>query len=760
VLDDVHWAAKPTLLLLRHLLRAAAPLRMLVVATYRDTDLDRTHPLAEMLADLRRAPGVERLALAGLDEQGVADFLEHTAGHSLEDAGLELAHMIRAETEGNPFFVGEVLRHLVETGALVFRDERWTSDLTIDQVGIPEGVREVIGRRLSHLDPATNQVLTVASVVGREFDVGVLAALADGGQDAVLDALEAGEASGLVTPVPGRAASYRFSHALVRSTLYDELTTSRRLRLHRDVARVLVDRPDADARLPELARHFSEAAALGEVDRAVEFCRRAGDAARDELAFEEAASYYERALSALDLADDPSQAVRADLLLASGKALVAIADRRGRDVLLAAAAAARSIGDVPRFADAALAMHEEMARGGFTHVDHELISMLEDALEELGGQDPGRRARLLAALASSLIWSEDGARRRELLDESLALAREVAEPAVLAPVLMRQVFGYDHADAGCIELAVAHYAELVGMSESITDPATLVFAYEGQLMNSVALGDRARGDEALAAVEALAERLRQPAFEAHARILRSAHLLLSGRLDDAEREIHDLEAFQQAHQLAPNGPASLMYRLYYERGRLGEIQPLIEALVESQPDVPTWRVAMAGVYANTDQYDAARPHIEALVADDYAIVARNQLWVVTVAGVARTAAVVGMLDVAERALDLMAPFGHIIAVTGLSYEQPVGMSTGVAAAALGRWEQAEHLFAQALDVSRRAGAPTFVAITEVSWAKALVDRGRAEDADRARELATSALATAEELGLGRVEVLSRRILGS
>jgi tetratricopeptide (TPR) repeat protein len=298
------------------------------------------------------------------------------------------------------------------------------------------------------------------------------------------------------------------------------------------------------------------------------------------------------------------------------------------------------------------------------------------------------------------------------------------------------------------------------MSEAITDPATLVFAYEGQLMNAVALGDRARADEALAAVEALAERLRQPAFEAHARILRAAHLLLTGRLDDAEREIHDLEAFQQVHQLAPNGPASLMYRLYYERGRLGEIQALIEALVDSQPDVPTWRVAMAGVYANTDQHDAARPHIEALTANDYGIVARNQLWVVTVAGVARTAAVVGMLDVAERALDLMAPFGHTIAVTGLSYEQPVGMSTGVAAAALGRWEQAEHLFAQALDVSRRAGAPTFVAITEVSWAQALVDRGRAEDAERARELATGALTTAQQLGLGRVEVLSRRVLGS
>ena len=166
VLDDVHWAAKPTLLMLRHVLRASNTLRILIVATYRDTDLDRTHPLAEMLADLRREPTVERLALAGLDEQGVTEFLERTAGHGLDDPGVALAHAVHAETEGNPFFIGEVLRHLLESGAIVFRDGRYSVDRTLDAVGIPEGVREVIGRRLSTLDPATNEVLSAASVVG------------------------------------------------------------------------------------------------------------------------------------------------------------------------------------------------------------------------------------------------------------------------------------------------------------------------------------------------------------------------------------------------------------------------------------------------------------------------------------------------------------------------------------------------------------------------------------------------------------------
>lgn len=757
VLDDVHWAAKPTLLLLRHVLRAPAALRVLVVATYRDTDLDRTHPLAEMLADLRREPGVERLALTGLDVQGVADFLEYRAGHSLDDAGTELARVVQAETEGNPFFVGEVLNHLVETGALVFRDGRWTSDLSVDQVGIPEGVREVIGRRLSHLPSSANEVLSVASVIGRDFDVGLLATIIPGGEDAVLDALEAAERTGLVLPVPGRAANYRFSHALVRTTLYDELTTSRRLRLHRDVGRALADRPDAGARLQELARHFGEAAALGEVDRAIEYCRRAGDAARDELAFEEAAAHYERALGALELADDADLTARADLLLAMGHALSAIADPRGVEVLASAVAAARACGDVARFADAVL-VAAEGSRRGFVATDVELVAWLEEALDAVGAADGGRRALLLAGLTFALLWEPDRERRRGVAAEALTLARTHDDPAVLARVLRGQAYGYDHTDVAFVPRYVAEGTELVELARAVDDPMLLFWAHEHRLLGAVMVGDRATADTDLAAIEALAARLRRPAFEARARTLRCAELLLSGRLDDADAAIDALAVYQQQHRFEDLATPTLRYRLYYERGRLGEIEPLIAALVEEQPAVVAWRIALIGVYTNTDQLERAREHLEVLAADDFAMVPRNNHWVLTIAGAARTAGAVGALDIAARALDALLPFGHIIAGTGQSYEQPVGMSIGTAAAALGRWDEAEQLFGQALDLSERLGAPTFVAVTRVAWAQALKTRGTTGDGERARELATLSLATAEELGLGRVEELSRRVL--
>jgi class 3 adenylate cyclase/tetratricopeptide (TPR) repeat protein len=761
VLDDVHWAAKPTLLMLRHLLRASNELRVLIVATYRDTDLDRTHPLADMLADLRREPTVERLALTGLDEQGVTEFLERTAGHALDHPGRALAVAVHGETEGNPFFIGEVLLHLVESGAIVFRDGRYSVARALDDVGIPEGVREVIGRRLSTLDPATNEVLSAASVIGREFEVGLLTTLSDGEEEVVLDALEAAERTGLVSAVPGRAAQYRFSHALVRSTLYDELTTSRRLRLHRAVARALAERPDAPTRLPELARHFSECAALGEVDRAVEYCRRAGDAALAEVAFEEAANYYERALGALELADDPDLATRADLLTAAGAALVIITDPRGRDLLYAAAEIARDLGDPARLADAAISLHRDASTREMLRVDEPMVALLEEALDTVDADDLARRALLTSALVPELLWSPDRERRLTLADEALDLARRAGDDLVLARVLAQQSAGYDNTDPRIIDRYADESAEIIALASTLDDPALLFGAYTHRILGSILVGNRTTLDADLDAVDALAARLRQPALEFRSRTLRTAQTLISGRLDDAERQIAELGEYWAAHRLTQTGTIGVLaFRLHYERGRLADFEPFLLQLIAEQASIVTWRVALLSVYASTDRLDDAREHLHVLAADDFAIVPRDVLWVVSIAGIARIAGLAGELDIAQRAYNYMLPFRGVIAGTGQSAEQPVALSIGTAAAALGRFEDAEQLYAEAIDLSERLGAPTFVAATRVQWAQTLLDPAGPHDVTRARELAQQALATAEELGLGRVAELSRRVLST
>ena len=176
LLDDLHWADRPTLALLKHVLGETDGLRLLVLGTYRDTDLSRDHPLTGVLADLRREEGVERLALRGLGEHEVRSIVEAVVGHELDAIGQELAREIAEETDGNPFFVGEILRHLSESGALVQgADGRWELAHGLEELGLPQSVREVVGRRVDRLGEDCRAVLSAAAVIGRDFDLDLLA---------------------------------------------------------------------------------------------------------------------------------------------------------------------------------------------------------------------------------------------------------------------------------------------------------------------------------------------------------------------------------------------------------------------------------------------------------------------------------------------------------------------------------------------------------------------------------------------------------
>ncbi|HJW62292.1 MAG TPA: AAA family ATPase, partial [Actinomycetes bacterium] len=300
VLDDLHWASKPVLLLLRHVLRAAVAeeegVRLLVLATYRDTELGRNHALAGVMADVRRLPGVEQLAMAGLSAIEVTELLAQAAGHELDDDGRRLAESLHAETEGNPFFVGEVLRHLAETGMVRRKDDRWVVARG-GSVAVPEGVRDVVGRRLGRLSAQTNQVLSVAAVLGRDFDVELLAALRDVPEDSLLDALDEAVWAGLVQETG--ADRYRFAHVLVRATLVEELSATRRRRLHWRVGEALEKlRPDDVA---ALAYHFSQAGPDGEgMSRAVRYGLAAAEQALQARALGDAEARFRQVLGLLD----------------------------------------------------------------------------------------------------------------------------------------------------------------------------------------------------------------------------------------------------------------------------------------------------------------------------------------------------------------------------------------------------------------------------------------------------------------------------
>lgn len=308
ILDDLHWAAKPTLLLLRHLLRFGDEARVQIIGTYRSTDLDRSHPLAAMLADLHRDGTATRLQLGGLDEGDVTAYVAE-AGYHDEELGRALATV----TGGNPFFLIEALRHVEESGG------RW------DPSTLPQGVREAVSRRLSRLTAETNKALAAAAVVGSRFALTLVEQVV--GEDLV-DAFDEAGKAGIVIEEPG--GRYRFNHALVRQSLLAELPSVRRMRLHQRIAGTLEGEAGADDELlAELAYHYFECAWAGNAVKAVEYCRRAADQAMSRVAYEGAADLYDRALHALEELDDElpdRDALQAELLIAHCEALLAAGD--------------------------------------------------------------------------------------------------------------------------------------------------------------------------------------------------------------------------------------------------------------------------------------------------------------------------------------------------------------------------------------------------------------------------------------------------
>ncbi|MGO9341257.1 MAG: ATP-binding protein, partial [Acidimicrobiales bacterium] len=414
ILDDLQWADKGSLLLLRHLTTAEQAMRVLILGTFRDTELSRSHPLLETLAALRRHSGVSRIEMSGLDDEGVLSFLEAAAGQTLDDVGVRLAHVVYRETDGNPFFVSEVLRHLSETG-VIYRDDsgRWTSEASLELMTLPDSVREVIGARVGRLGQDTERVLSVAAVIGRDFDVAVLARATRTSDDDLLDILEAAAAAALVRESADSTGGYNFAHALIQHTLYEELGPNRRARAHRQVAEAMEEicGEHPGSRVGELARHWFMATQPIDLAKAIRYSRQAGDAALGALAPADAVRFYAQALDLYSQATDPDPVLGVDLAIGIGTAQRQTGDPAFRETLLDAARRAAQLDDTERLVAAALANDRGMV-SSIRGIDSAKIEVLEMALAHLP-PDNQNRALVLAFLCQEIAYGSPLERRLE-----------------------------------------------------------------------------------------------------------------------------------------------------------------------------------------------------------------------------------------------------------------------------------------------------------------------------------------------------------
>ncbi|HEV8623900.1 MAG TPA: AAA family ATPase [Acidimicrobiia bacterium] len=754
VLDDLHWAAKPTLLLLRHVLRSPEPLRLLVVATYRDSEIGRGHPMSDFLAELRRDGGVERVALSGLDAAGVAAFIEAAAGHSLDEEEVqELPSVVWRETEGNPFFVAEVLRHLSESRAIEQRDGRWVLRAGVGELGIPEGVRDVVGRRLSHLAEASNRVLAVAAVVGLEFEPAVVERAGSVGEDELFGALEEASLARLLVEVPG--PRYRFSHALVRATLYDELTGARRVALHRRVAEAIesVHSGALDDHLPALAHHWARAAApAADTARAIDYATRAGDRALTQLAPDEAAAYYGQALELLQVAD-PAEGQRLRLLIALGEAQRQAGDPAHRETLLSAARLAAERGDAAALARAALANTRPIFSSAVGEVDDDRVASLEAALDAAGDDDAPTRARLLAALGMEIIFAGERERERRMLlaDEALAIARRSGDDATLAHVLLQNYFTISTPDTH--EKRLAYTEELVALAERLGDP---VITARASLYRARSLGEAANVEAAdlfLDRAERLAEELGQPTLRWLVGHFRTIRTILAGDLHEGERRVHaGFELGQSTGQPdAAQYPAVHLFIIRFDQGRLGELEARLAERVAAVPGLPTLRAYLALLLCELDRSDEALEHFELLAGDNFTGVPRDPPWILAMPMCAAVCASLGDRARASVLFDLLEPYASQLVFTAGGSLGAVAYYLAMLAATSGNFDEAERRFADAAATHERIGAPTWLARTRLEWARMLINRGRPGDAERARELLGQALTTARERGLANIE---------
>ncbi len=735
VLDDLHWADASTLQLLAFLARRVESRSLLMLGTYRETEISRVHPLGSLLADLRRERLVDRISLHGLDDVGVSALVEGLTGSRPPG---DFTTRLRAETEGNPFFVEEVLVHLRESGAVELEPDGWRVVTDLEDLGIPEGVRDVIGRRLSRLGQAADALLTVASVCGREFDLGVVADAAECTTSEVLDVLDAAVAAGLVESIPGSTGRIRFTHALVHQTLYEECSGPRRLVLHRRVAAALERSETRDDHVGPIAHHLLEAAPLVGVGPAITAGERAADQANERYAFEEAVEWLERGLAVLESLAPSEHRLRAELLLR-----ISVHTHRRNDLARAAEAGrgaidqARAAGDLDQLAVAALRVLYAAYVPGKTN--WELVEVCNEVLAGLGDEErPATRAVALAVLSWELGPSDEPGSQAAAL-AAYELAADSGDPAAIGPALYVQALALARTGRAREAMSIARRSVLADLA--LDDFEFIVPHRLNECAIVLQAGEVATYRRYVDEFVEWAEASRSIWARGNAEGLRSGMLLMEGRLAEAEAALAttiERLGLDSSEGLLVYGIQGLGLAL--ERDDLAQQKAILEAAIAAFPDIGAWKGALIGPLFRSGQVRDARAIYDALWAGGL-----DRWWVgAGVTGLVAGTEAAALFDDPQHAATLdaaFAPFdGELVVLpSALDCRGAVSLYRGMLARIEGDHDRAIAAITDAQVVHDRLGSARWTARGAVELATTLLDRDAPGDATNAAAILGDAL---------------------
>jgi DNA-binding SARP family transcriptional activator/KaiC/GvpD/RAD55 family RecA-like ATPase len=694
VLDDLHWADKPTLLLLRHVLRRAEGTRLLVVATSRQIDMRGDHPLADLLGDLRRERRYDRLNLTGLDEDATRELVVDRLGTPVTPA---FSRRLREQTEGNAFFIEETARALEDAG--VSREAVLDAD-ALDGLGIPEGVEEVILRRVRQLSPLASELLTTASVVGRSFALGIVEQVVDASPDQMVEAVEESLAAGLVLECTD-AVGLTFSHALVREVLYERrLSAVGRERLHFRVGLALERLSGHEPVNPaELAHHFRLARRLAGPEPGRRYSIAAGQQAAQLFAYEEATSHYRLAL---ELFENEDERGRCEALLALGRVQWHAGDDDARNTFMEAVRSAERRGAADQLSRAALGLGERYFE--VTYLGERYRDLLEKAAAALGPDDSPQLALLRSRLAVNLGFPNESDRALRLAADAVAMARRLEDEELLTAVLLARHVTL--LDVRHIDQRLALSEELRSLAGSHAELAAELHHWRLYDLLGVGAVEDARTE--LDSLEELALQLGQPLFRALAEGARGLWAELDGDVERSERCADEsLRQARLAHtQDAVSSWASQLYALRRRQRRVGELAPFVERLAGSGGHQLGWLSALGVLRFETGDVDDARRIYEEELKDGPGGLPRGMFWLTRVALLSELCAKLGDVARAEALYEELAPHAsRNVVVAYCSFWGPVDGYLALLAETAGDTALAARHAQAALERTRAIDAP-------------------------------------------------------